>query len=101
MLPLRGKQQGGRKRSLSENWLEHKPSSTLNSGDILQPMIKKKKTVSTPQPKHLKSSQISKYCLQHQEEDSEGDIKTALYKVWCVRVHVDVNLCLPISSRVD
>ena len=47
----------------------------------MQPLMKKKKTVSTPKAKHLKSKQVEKYCLQHQEEDSEGDIKTEIYKV--------------------
>ena len=70
-----------RKRSLSENWLEHKPATTVQSGDVLQPVLKKKKTVSTPRPRDFKSKQADKYCLQHQEEDSEGDVKTALYKV--------------------
>ena len=38
----------GRKRSASENWLEHALSSTLENGGILQPQMKKKCTVSTP-----------------------------------------------------
>ncbi len=70
----------GRKRSFSENWLEHKPSSNVNSGDLLQPVIKKKKTVTTPKPKHLKSS-ANRYCLEHQEDDSEGELNTKLFKV--------------------
>ncbi|XP_064387362.1 kinesin-like protein KIF23 [Halichondria panicea] len=74
---LRGK---GRKRSFSENYLEHKPTTTVRSGDLLQPLMKKKKTVSTPRPKDFQSRQVDKYCLQHQEEDSQGDIQTALFK---------------------
>ena len=81
-VPVRGKVAStGRKRSFSENWLEHKPSSNVMSGDILQPVIKKKKTVTTPKPKHLRSCTVNRYCLEHQEEDSEGDLKTELYKV--------------------
>ena len=81
---IKGK--GSRKRSLSENWLEHKPTTTVRSGDILQPQIKKKKTVSTPRPKDFRSKQVDRYCLQHQEEDSMGDVKTALFKV-CTVLH--------------
>ena len=99
-VPVKGK---GRKRSASENWLEHVPSSTvengkktsepsfphslpppslsLSAGGVLQPQLKKKRTVSTPKPKDFQSKRVGRYCLQHQEEDSEGDIKTALYKV--------------------
>ena len=77
--PLKGK--NSRKRSLSENWLEHKPTTTVNSGDLLQPVYKKKKTVTNPQPKDLQDQQMNKYCLQHQEEDSQGAVKTSLYKV--------------------
>ena len=43
--------------------------------------MKKKKTVSTPKPRHFHSQKVDRYCLQHQEEDSEGDVKTELYKV--------------------
>lgn len=77
----------GRKRSLSENYLEHKPLTTVRSGDLLQPQMKKKKTVSTPRPRDFRSKQVDKYCLQHQEEDSQGDIKTALFKV-CGRTYL-------------
>ena len=51
-------------------------------GDLLQPQLKKKRTVAAPRARDLRSRQVDKYCLQHQEEDSEGDVKTELYKVW-------------------
>ena len=51
------------------------------SGDLLQPNMKKKKTVVNPKPKHLTSRQVDKYCLKHQEQDSEGEVRTELYKV--------------------
>lgn len=70
----------GRKRSISENWLEHKPTNVVDNGELLQPIMKKKKTVSTPTTKDLASKQVDKYCLQHQEPDSDGDIKTKIYK---------------------
>lgn len=76
-IPVRPK---GRKRSLSENWLEHKPHTTVDNVGLLQPQMKKKKTLAAPKAKHFKSKQVDKYCLQHQEEDSEGDVKTELYK---------------------
>ena len=57
------------------------PSLSFSAGGVLQPQLKKKRTVSTPKPKDFQSKRVGRYCLQHQEEDSEGDIKTALYKV--------------------
>ena len=75
-----------RKRSFSENWLAHKPAGNVVSRDILQPVMKKKKTVTNPKQKHLRSNTVKKYCLEHQEEDSEGDVKTALFKVFKVLV---------------
>jgi len=79
---VRGPHVLGRKRSFSENWLAHKPAGNVACGDILQPVMKKKKTVTNPKPRHLRSNTAKKYCLEHQEEDSEGDVKTALFKVF-------------------
>ncbi|KAL5468996.1 hypothetical protein EMCRGX_G030160 [Ephydatia muelleri] len=75
--PVKGK---GRKRSVSDNWLEHKPTDIVDNGELLQPIMKKKKTVSTPTTKDLNNKQVDKYCLQHQEQDSDGDVKTKLFK---------------------
>lgn len=57
--PLYTKSKGNRKRSLSENWLEHNPPDTVESGDLLQPRFKKKKTIVNPKAKHFKSKQVS------------------------------------------
>ncbi|XP_003384468.1 PREDICTED: kinesin-like protein KIF23 [Amphimedon queenslandica] len=78
--PLYTKGKAQRKRSLSENWLEHKPTDCVENNDILQPRFKKKKTVTNPKPKHFKSQNVDKYVLKHQEQDPSGDVKTELYK---------------------
>ena len=129
---------GGRKRSLSENWLEHKPATTVDNGErrelemrvwmsgqdkahyitwsifastiniyliaslinwlcsplgeILQPQLKKKKTLAAPKARDFRSRQVDKYCLQHQEEDSEGDVETKLYKVGVMDEHQITHL---------
>ena len=54
--------------------------------------------MSTPRPRDFKSKQADKYCLQHQEEDSEGDVKTALYKV--SQLHVITIGCLKVEGHV-
>ena len=50
---------------------------------VLQPQLKKKKTVQTPKLKHLREETggCSKYVLTHQEQDSQGEVETRLYKV--------------------
>ena len=47
---------------------------------VLQPAIKKKKSVSKLEVKDVTNSE--KYILQHQEQDSQGEVETQLYKVW-------------------
>eukprot|EP00731_Ephydatia_muelleri_P017263 Em0010g361a len=56
------------------------PAPVKGKGELLQPIMKKKKTVSTPTTKDLNNKQVDKYCLQHQEQDSDGDVKTKLFK---------------------
>lgn len=67
------------RRSRSHDvWLEHKPVGTVDTGSILQPAIKRKKSVSKLTEKATKD--VSKYILTHQEADSDGDIATKLVK---------------------
>ncbi|XP_065646360.1 kinesin-like protein KIF23 isoform X3 [Hydra vulgaris] len=83
--PIRSKHR--RSRS-SDYWLEHKPSTTLNTDTVMQPQIRKKKTVNTPHVKDFKKafgldlmfSATPNYILTHQEEDSCGEIETKLIK---------------------
>jgi len=46
---------------------------------VLQPLIKRKKrTVAAPKSKDLGSA--ARYCLTHQQQDTDGEIQTQLYK---------------------
>ncbi|XP_077996675.1 kinesin-like protein KIF23 [Glandiceps talaboti] len=65
------------KSTNADTWVDHKPMSTLETETVLQPNIKKKKTVATPHKKDLK---VDKYILTHQEEDSQGEVETQLIK---------------------
>lgn len=68
-----------RKRSFSENWLDHRPAGSVDSGTVLQPLIKrKKKTVAAPKSRDLGTA--ARYCLTHQQQDNDGEIETQLYK---------------------
>lgn len=51
------------------------------SDTVLQPKIKKKKSVSKLEVKDTKEA--SKYMLTHQDLDSEDNLTTKIYKVGC------------------
>lgn len=76
-LPVAQKHTRG-KSSGTNNWLAHQPSTTLNTGTIMQPCIKPGKIVHIPSPKDIKYA--DKYLLTHQKEDKQGEIETQLIK---------------------
>uniref|UniRef100_A0A3P8U4M2 Kinesin-like protein n=1 Tax=Amphiprion percula TaxID=161767 RepID=A0A3P8U4M2_AMPPE len=61
-----------------EKWVDHKPTSSLDLGTVLQPVIPNAIQVSAPSEKAL--SKCDKYVLTHQEVASDGEIKTKLIK---------------------
>ncbi|GBM87104.1 Kinesin-like protein KIF23 [Araneus ventricosus] len=69
-----------RSQSSSGVWIEHKPIENLPLTTVLQPTMKKKKSVSKLNVKDVTNADVSKYVLQHQEQDSQGEMETQLYK---------------------
>ncbi|XP_039989625.1 kinesin-like protein KIF23 isoform X1 [Xiphias gladius] len=61
-----------------EKWVDHKPSSNLDLGTVLQPVIPNAIQVSAPSEKAL--SKCDRYVLTHQEVASDGEIQTKLIK---------------------
>ncbi|XP_068615330.1 kinesin-like protein KIF23 [Brachionichthys hirsutus] len=61
-----------------EKWVDHKPSSSMDLGTVLQPVIPNAIQVSSPTEKTL--SKCDRYVLTHQELASDGEIKTKLIK---------------------
>ncbi|TMS05081.1 Kinesin-like protein KIF23 [Larimichthys crocea] len=61
-----------------EKWVDHKPSSSLDLGTVLQPVIPNAIQVSAPSEKAL--SKCDRYVLTHQEVASDGEIETKLIK---------------------
>uniref|UniRef100_A0A3Q2UP64 Kinesin-like protein n=1 Tax=Fundulus heteroclitus TaxID=8078 RepID=A0A3Q2UP64_FUNHE len=61
-----------------EKWVDHKPTSSLDLGTVLQPVIPNAIQVSTPSEKAL--SKCDRYVLTHQEVASDGEIQTKLIK---------------------
>ncbi|XP_033725616.1 kinesin-like protein KIF23 isoform X2 [Pecten maximus] len=69
------------RRSRSSNaeiWLDHKPAGNVELDTVLQPKMKKKKSVTKLEVKDTK--EVSKYCLTHQQMDSGGELETKLVK---------------------
>nr|XP_046251160.1 kinesin-like protein KIF23 [Scatophagus argus] len=61
-----------------EKWVDHKPSSSMDLGTVLQPVIPNAIQVSAPSEKAL--SKCDRYVLTHQELASDGEIQTKLIK---------------------
>lgn len=73
------------RRSRSSNaeiWLDHRPQGNVELDTVLQPKIKKKKSVSKLEVKDTKEA--SKYMLTHQDMDSEDNLTTKIYKGECL-----------------
>lgn len=65
-----------------DRWLEHRPQTAVPLNTVLQPVLKKRKSITKlTDMKDVANSKTSKYCLMTQEQDSEGDLETHLYKV--------------------
>lgn len=73
--PIRARHR--RSRS-SDCILVHKPTGTLETDTIMQPVIRNKRTVLVPKINDLKNE--LHYLLEHQEEDSAGEIETKIFK---------------------
>ncbi|RDD46620.1 Kinesin-like protein KIF23 [Trichoplax sp. H2] len=69
-----------RRSQPSDIWLEHKPDENVDEDTLLQLNLRKKKTVETPKVNDFAKAQANHYVLEHQEEDSQGEIETQLIK---------------------
>ena len=70
-----------------ELWLDHRPANPVELGTVMQPLMKRRKSVTKlTDAKDVANSKTSKYCLMTQEQDSSGELETRLYKVICLFV---------------
>ncbi|XP_045184696.2 kinesin-like protein KIF23 isoform X1 [Mercenaria mercenaria] len=67
-----------RSKSNTETWLDHKPQGHLDLDTVLQPSLKKKKSVSKLDTKDTKMA--SKYMLTDQGLNSDGEFQTRYFK---------------------
>ncbi|KAI5632492.1 kinesin motor domain-containing protein [Phthorimaea operculella] len=72
------------KRSLSadgKGWVEHAPTKLVPMGTVMKPSIHNSKVVNKLKTvKDIANSKTSKYCLISQEQDTDGELETKLYK---------------------
>lgn len=65
----------------SNKWIDHRPAQIVPGGTIFQPQTSSKCSVTKltdPKPFMTKSA---RYCLYAQEQDTDGELETKLYKV--------------------
>ncbi|XP_026760019.1 kinesin-like protein KIF23 [Galleria mellonella] len=72
------------RRSLSADgrgWVEHAPNKIVPMGTVMKPSIVNSKIVNKLKSvKDIANSKTSKYCLISQEQDTDGELETKLYK---------------------
>jgi kinesin family protein 23 len=67
-----------RRSRSAEVWLDHKPPNAAKIETVLQPKMRRKKSVSKLELNDAKKS--SKYVLTHQQQDENGEVVTNLIK---------------------
>lgn len=72
------------RRSLSADgrgWVEHAPNKLVPMGTVMKPSMTNSKVVNKLKTvKDIANSKTSKYCLISQEQDTDGELETKLYK---------------------
>jgi kinesin family protein 23 len=64
-------------------WLDHRPvlGGPLQSATILQPVLRKRRSVTKLEAADVVNEKANKYLLTTAEQDEEGEVTTKLYKV--------------------
>ncbi|CAK9833665.1 Kinesin-like protein KIF23 [Anthophora retusa] len=69
-----------RRSQSADRWIDHRPAGLVPVGTILQPFIRRKRSVTQlTDPKDI-INRASRYCLVAQEQDTDGELETKLYK---------------------
>lgn len=70
-----------RSRSAGNVWIDHQAKTPVPNNAIMQPSnMKKKRSVTKVSEKDFADPKNTNYALTHQEQDSEGDLETKIYK---------------------
>lgn len=81
-----------RSQSAGDMWLNHQPAPKVPLNTIMQPEIKRQRSVTKLSEKDL--DKASKYCLTTQQQDENGGLETRLYKVRRLKRTLDDNFGL-------
>ncbi|KAL7295722.1 hypothetical protein TKK_0011067 [Trichogramma kaykai] len=69
-----------RRSQSADRWVDHRPESLVPVGTVLQPLMRRRRSVTKlTSPKEITDG-ASRYCLTAQNHDSEGELETKLYK---------------------
>lgn len=70
-----------RRSQSADRWVDHRPGAIVPVGTILQPLMRRRRSVTRlTDPKSITEG-ASRYCLVAQEHDTDGELETKLYKV--------------------
>lgn len=70
-----------RRSQSADRWVDHRPEALIPVGTVLQPLMRRRRSVTKlTSPKEITDG-ASRYCLTAQNQDSEGELETKLYKV--------------------
>ncbi|KAJ8683831.1 hypothetical protein QAD02_019623 [Eretmocerus hayati] len=69
-----------RRSQSADRWVDHRPETLVPVGTVLQPLMRRKRSITKlTSPKEITDG-ASRYCLIAQNHDSEGELETKLYK---------------------
>lgn len=69
-----------RRSRSADRWIDHRPTGLVPVGTIFQPLMHRKRSVTQlTDPKDF-TDRASRYCLVAQEQDTDGELETKLYK---------------------
>ncbi|XP_014476324.1 PREDICTED: kinesin-like protein KIF23 [Dinoponera quadriceps] len=64
----------------ANKWIDHRPGRLVPVGTILQPQTPSKRSVTKLTDPKPFTSRSARYCLYAQEQDTDGELETRLYK---------------------
>lgn len=69
-----------RRSQSADKWIDHRPGALVPIGTVLQPLMRRRRSVTRlTSPKEITDG-ASRYCLVAQEHDTDGELETKLFK---------------------
>lgn len=70
-----------RRSQSADRWVDHRPEALAPLGTVLQPLMRRRRSITKLTSPTEITDGASRYCLTAQNQDSEGELETRLYKV--------------------